>query len=337
MKLEFWIGEGNRPIAKLHSNVLDSAINYLSDNPKIPYSYKKLFLDSGAFTIARKNISVDKERIKEVQEKLDPDKAVPLDYPFQPGQPLKMMKKLWEATKANMLEWQETTKLREIVPVIHAWNRSSIKENILWVYRHIDAEYIALGTIVDPSFTFYTGYFADRQPRLRTIKMLLLSIKIIKAYTDFKVHLMGFGSSPLTLHLAYYMGAKSTDTTGYRRKAAFGKIVLPGTGERYVGRGDAKFGLRKLSLEDWRLLAKCKCPVCSLDRSLLWRSWIARALHNKYVLEAEALKAKRLIEEGWEAYEKYLDKIYIKSSTNFQAYWKFLKKMVKQTVLDMFL
>ena len=336
--MELWIGEGKRPVVRVHSKVLDTVMNYISSKePKVPYEYKKLFLDSGAFTIARRKMTIDKERIKETQEKLDPDKAVPLDYPFQPGQPLKLMEKLWEMTKLNIIEWQETTKLREIVPVVHSWNYSSLRKNILWIHKHIDAKYVALGVIVTPNFVSYKGYFADRQPNLAYIKLISHAIKLIKSLTDFKIHLMGFGSSPLTLHLAYYMGADSTDSTGYRRKAAYGKIVLPGMGERYVGRGDANFGVKTLSLEDRRLLEECGCPVCRVDKGLLWKSWVARAIHNKYVLEMEALKAKQLMEDGLEEYEKYLEKVYSRSSTNFQAYWKYLKKDIRQTILDMFI
>lgn len=333
--LELWIGESSRrPVVKHHSKVLDSAINYVySEKTKIPYTYEKLFLDSGAFTITRRGLIIDKERIKRVQEKLDPDKAVPLDHPFQPGQTEKEMERSWEMTKMNIIEWLETTRLREIVPVLHAWSRSSIKENILWIYRNVDAEYVGVGTIVYPGFR---GYFADRQLNLKIIELLLYTIKVIKSFTGFKIHLMGFGSSPLTLHMAYYMGAESTDTTGYRRKAAFGKIVLPGTGERYVGRGDAKFGIRKRSLypSDWRVLVECKCPICKNDRSLLWKDWVARAIHNKHVLEMEAARAKQLLHNGISIYECYLDNIFSNSSTNFQAYWKYLKKAVKQGILD---
>ncbi|MEM2292723.1 MAG: hypothetical protein QXX41_05560 [Nitrososphaerota archaeon] len=336
--LELWVGEcSKRPIVRCHDKVLDSVVNYLHSNkPKTPYIYKELFLDSGAFTIIRRGLVVDKEHIKSTQEKLDPDRAVPLDYPFQPDQTVKEMERSWEMTKANILEWQETTKLREIVPVLHAWNRNSIKKNVLWIYKHVDAEYIGIGTIVNPGFK---GYFADRQLNLKILELLLYTINVIKSLTDFKIHLMGFGSSPLTLHLAYYMGADSLDTTGYRRKAAFGKIILPGTGERYIGRGDAKFGVKKgkLSYSDWQILLECKCPICKEDRSLLWRDWIARAIHNKFILETETLKAKHLLDNGIGAYEQYLNNIFSNSSTCFQSYWKYLRRAVKQKILDAYL
>jgi len=228
-------------------------------------------------------------------------------------------------------------RLKEIVPVIHAWNYESLRENVLWVYRHANASYVALGVVALPTFTSYSGHFNDRQPSLTLIKLLSLAVKMVSSYTSFKIHLMGFGSSPLTLHLAYYMGVDSTDTTGYRRKAAYGKIVLLGTGERYVGRGDAKFGISKFSSRDRHLLMECGCPICKVDRGLLWNNWIARAIHNKYVLEMEAVKARQLMEYGLEHYEEYLNSIFLRSSSNFKAYWRFLRRTVKQTIPDMFL
>lgn len=333
--VEFWIGETNRPLVKKHTQVMDSVANYYkSRNPRIPYFYDALFLDSGAYTFTRKGVSADKERVKSVQEKLNPDRAIPLDYPFLPGMSLSVMKKLWEKTAENILEWQNTTKLKSIVPVLHAWDNKSLVDNIKWMYKKVDCECIAIGTIVTPKFSCFRGYFGDRQPTMLTIGLILRAIQLVKHYADFKVHLTGFGSSPLTLHLAYFMGAESVDSMGYKRKAAYGKILLPGVGERYAGRGDASFGVKHLSPLERELLSKCKCPICSTNQNLLWLDWKARAIHNKYVLEREAEVARRLLTENPESYTAYLDKIYSNSSKNFAAYWKFVKNNVKQPPLD---
>ena len=52
--MDYWAGElGNNYIEGIkHGNVMDSVYNFLkSDEPKIKYPYKKLFLDNGAFSI----------------------------------------------------------------------------------------------------------------------------------------------------------------------------------------------------------------------------------------------------------------------------------------------
>lgn len=332
--VELWIGESRRPIIKEHDMVMDSVANYYNlQNPQVSYNYRRLFLDSGAFTFARSKKCVDKERIKRVQEIIDPDKAVPLDYPFLPGTSPKQMKILWEETAMNILEWQETTRLREIAPVLHAWNASSLIKNILWLAKHVDCEHVLIGTIVTPSFSTYTGFFGDRQVSVKNILLILRTIQLLKHYTDFKVHLTGFGSSPMTLHLAYLMGADSVDSAGYRRKAAYGKILLPGRGERYVGRGDATFGVKPLTAEDMKLLAECQCPVCRSSHEELWKDWKARAIHNKYVLELEARKAKEKLKEGIDSYQKYLDDLYKSSSTILAKCYKVIKKQLNQLPL----
>lgn len=317
-----------------HDLVMDSVANYYNlQNPQVPYNYRKLFLDSGAFTFARSGKRVDKERVKRIQETIDPDKAVPLDYPFLPGMRVRQMKLLWEKTATNILEWQETTRLREIAPVLHAWSASSLIENIMWLAKHVDCEHVLIGTIVTPSFSTYTGFFGDRQMSIRNILLILRTVQSIKYYTDFKVHLTGFGSSPLTLHLAYFMGADSIDSIGYKRKAAYGKILLPGKGERYIGRGDATFGVMQLTAEDMKLLAECQCPVCKSNQEKLWRDWRARAIHNKYVLELEAKRAKEKIEEGLDSYQKCLDDLYKSSSTILAGCYKVIKKQLNQPPL----
>ena len=337
-RLFLWIGESSPPVLKWYHRVMDSAINYYrQERPRTPYSYRELFLDSGAFTMARRGLSIDKETIKRTQEKLDPNKAIPIDYPFLPGMSVQEMRRRWEMTAANILEWQETTRLREVVPVIHAWSMRSLVENIEWVAKHADSDLVAIGTLVTSHFTDYKGYFGDRQLSLLNLSLLITAIQIIKYRAGLKVHLMGFGASPITLHMAYYMGADSVDTTGYRRKAVYGKIVLPGRGERYMGHGGARFGVKKLTDEDIRLLSSCDCPICRKDWALLRKDWRFRVIHNKHVLEREAQFANELISRNDGSYERYLDQMYESSSTIVRGCWRFLKKRVKQLTLYVFL
>ena len=138
---------------------------------------------------------------------------------------------------------------------------------------------------------------------------------------------MGLGSSPLTLHLGYYLGIESTDSAGYRRKAAYGQIVLPGTGERYAGNNTAKFGggvyFKK---DDMKKLHECTCPICKINQDQLWNDWRARAIHNDYVMKNERKLAEKLINDGQEAYEKHLNHIYKHSSLNYLWEYAKLKK-----------
>jgi 7-cyano-7-deazaguanine tRNA-ribosyltransferase len=329
----FWIGECRRPIKKDRSKdlVMDSAINYYNkENPRLAYQPGKLFLDNGAYTAKMTGFDLDIERVISIQEQLDPDQTIPVDYPFTPDMSIPQMKKLWDKTAENVLYWQSSTSLAgNLVPALHAWDKRSLIENLLWLQKNADSDYVALGSIVNPQFGRFDGFFGDRQPRRELIDMLCFAIGSVERMSDFGIHLMGFGSSPLTLHLGYYLGIRSTDSSGYRRKAAFGKIVLPSTGERYVGGGSNDFGVCALDKSktysyDIAMLDKCTCPVCLENKYKLWTDWKARAIHNEYVMKQETKKAERFISVGVETYEKYLDNV-VFSKSGLRYLWEYAK------------
>lgn len=306
--------------------VMDSVFNYYrKENPKLGYKAGELFLDNGAYTANMQNIELKRERIIEIQEKLDPSKTIPFDYPFKTGMLTSVMKKRWEKTAENIVYWQSSTTLDgSLVPSIHAWNKESLQNNLSWLQKYGNSDYLAVGSIVNSEFSQYTGFFGDRQPNKTLIDMLSYSIEAIKRITDFKIHIMGLGSSPLSIHFGYYLGIDSTDSSGYRRKAAYGQIVLPGTGERYVGNDTATFGGGvSINRKELKLLHNCDCQICRINQDSLWTDWKSRAIHNDHVMKNERKLAKNLIKQGEETYEKYLNEIYKKSSLNYL--WEYVK------------
>lgn len=330
-----WIGEQRRPIKRDRSSdlIMDSVFNYYkSKEPRLPYIVGQLFLDNGAFTANMKGIELDAEKVISVQETFRPDLTIPLDYPFRPGMSVSIMRKLWNKTAENVLYWQGSTNLKgRLVPALHAWDKKNLIENVEWLQKKADSEYIALGSIVDPKFAQYRGFFGDRQPRKELIDMICLALSCVDRLSHFKVHLMGFGSSPLMLHLGYYLGVNSTDSMGYRRKAAYGKIILPGTGERCIGETSTEFGVsiplhegNQRRLRDLALLDKCTCPICMVNKYQLWANWKARAIHNEHVMKQEAIKAERFLAIGIEAYEKYLDNV-VFSHSSLNYLWEYAK------------
>ena len=326
-----WMGEQKSPVIhdRTNDHVLDSAINYYKDeNPKLPYDAGELFLDNGAFTANMQNIELDLQKVIQIQEKLDPSKTIPYDYPFKNGLSSSQMEQRWKKTAKNIQYWQTSTSLTgRLVPALHAWNKDSLKKNLNWLQKHGDSDYLAVGSVVTSKFTEGTGFFGDRQPNKSLIDMLSLTIESVKKETDFNIHLMGLGSSPLTLHLGYYLGIESTDSAGYRRKAAYGQIVLPGTGERYAGNNSAKFGGGVyFKRNDLKKLHECTCPVCKINQDQLWNDWKARAIHNDFVMKNERKLAEKLIKNGQEAYEKHLNHMYKGSSLNYLWEYAKLKK-----------
>ena len=317
VSVELWIGDHPSnflPDGKFfssHDRVLDSIANYYDERfPTIPYRYESLFLDNGAYGATHNGRTLNHEKVKDLQEYFDPDKTIPLDYPFLPEMPQQQMIRRWEKTKENMLDLYATTSLREIIPSLHAWSARSLEKNVKWLAKHADANYIALGSIVTKEFGLSRPFFGDRFPNRQLVDMIIESVQLVRKLTGFSVHLMGFGSSPFTLHLGFFCGVNSTDTTGYRRGAAYGKIIIQGTGWRSVGKKRRSFDVPGPSKSEFEKLSKCGCPVCRKDQRLLYSNWKARAVHNKYVLQLEETRARRLIEKGFDAYEEYVAQVF---------------------------
>jgi len=332
---ELWIGEHKSPLKKnrKEDNVMDTAFNYYFDDvPSLSYISKRLFLDSGAYSAMRRNIELTPERVLDVQESLDPDLAVVLDYPFASGYSTSLMQRLWKKTLENLKLWQESSTLKEVVPVLHAWSFSSLEKNLMDLIKISDSDVVLLGSIVTEDISSSKAFFGDRQLNKNIIVALYSSVEFIRKESNYKIHLTGFGSSPLTLHLAYYMGVESVDTAGQRRKAAYGKIVLPGTGEIYVSGRKAKFGRTVIKKNQKKLLEYCECPICSTNPELIYSDWRARAIHNEYVLKKEHQKARILMEEGEDVYEKYLDFLF--ANSGFRHIWRYLKRLKHYKRLD---
>jgi 7-cyano-7-deazaguanine tRNA-ribosyltransferase len=334
-----WVCEQARPLKKDRSSdlVMDSVINYYdSDQRKPGYQWGQLFLDNGAFTARMRGTTLRRDRVIEVQETISPDRTIPLDYPFRTGETKNQMENSWSKTRTNIVYWQTSTRLRgNLVPTLHAWSKRSLVRNARWLQKNADSDFVALGSIVGPSFQAFDGVFGDRQPSMELLDMLALAISCVSKHTDFKIHLMGFGSSPLMLHLGYYLGAMSTDSAGYRRKAVYGKIVLPGKGERHLGDDSftgREFGGHSMSIregdprreEDLVLLSRCGCPICTTNADLLWIDWKARAIHNEYVMKQEAGLAYYFMNTDETRYEEYLDRVVFPSSA-LRYLWDYAK------------
>lgn len=347
--MDFWAGEvGEKYIIGIeHNNVMDSVYNYLHrDSPKIKYPYKNLFLDNGAFSILKHHykkkpkIQIKLDKIIDIQEKLNPKYTVPFDYPFNPQMTIRDMEKNWNKTVKNIDYWVNCTNL-ELIPALHGWSKPSLNENLHTLHK-LGFEYVALGSafILKDKFK---GFFGDRQPHKNIYEAFLYFASLAKKL-DVNIHIFGLGSSPLSYHIAAYCEIKSSDSSGYRRKAAYGKIILPQTGERYAGNGRARFGVYRqkglrynniFSKEEDLKLKECKCPICkkiSKHGFRRWKhlssNWTFRAIHNKWVLEQEEKVSKELIEQGWDIYEKFIDSMMEKSS--LRALWDFVKKAKKK-------
>jgi len=328
---ELWLGEDGSRIIQDHStdNVMDSTINYYEEETaEIKYKYLKLFLDNGAYTANRKGVKLDRDRVVELQERIWPDLTIPLDFPFGAGDTVNDMKNKWIKTIDNIDYWQSCTRLEgRLAPALHGWSWDSLRDNALLLQKISDSDVVCLGSMINESFSKSQHYFGDRIHSAEFVAMLFKTIKIVRENTDFKIHVMGCGSSPLSLHIAYWLGANSVDSAGHRRRAAYGNIILPGTSDRYVGGRDKKSFVTHLSSYDRELLSRCRCPVCRKNPSELWSNWEARSIHNRHVIKKERDNAERWLSKGSDVYEKKLETMYRRSGS--YSLWRLARMLIK--------
>ena len=114
-------------------------------------------------------------------------------------------------------------------------------------------------------------------------------VKFFTAQNRHQFHLFGWGAPTLS-HMAEMLDANSVDTSSWRKLAAYGKIILPGTGERHVSERQSYASQRsQLQDDDREELRKCGCPVCESGKPLRYfkrprDGFRFRAIHNAYVL-----------------------------------------------------
>jgi len=122
------------------------------------------------------------------------------------------------------------------------------------------------------------------------------------------------------MHLMYYAGADSVDSAGWRVKAAYGAIQLPGVGDRYITNRTRNKKYKDLTEEDTVLLNQCKCPICkNEDPQNLRTSYTKRALHNAYVYQKEVEKARRLTRKN--RYNEYVHGILERNRLFSKVLW----------------
>jgi 7-cyano-7-deazaguanine tRNA-ribosyltransferase len=127
-----------------------------------------------------------------------------------------------------------------------------------------------------------------------------------------QIHVFGIGGTA-TLHLAALLRINSTDSSGWRNRAARGLVQLPGGGDRTVAELGNWRG-RKPSPDEWDRLEACGCPACQQfglaglkERSI--RGGSNRATHNLWVLLQEARWIEKHLSEGTypHVYQDHLD------------------------------
>ncbi|MEM4652313.1 MAG: tRNA-ribosyltransferase [Pyrobaculum sp.] len=214
--------------------VMINALDVKKD-PRAALGYEgELWVDSGGYQILKRGLSVDVDKIAEVFKRVDAQLYFSLDVPPSPGDPPE------EAEKKFRKSYQNWLRLRRavgdaVMPVLHVYRDPALFERYLALYR--DAPALAIGAAV-PYVLITRGVpRGSRELALRLIQ---------RAREEFRgpIHVMGMGSPAVTPILAA-VGVDSTDSATWRLKAAYGKVLLPGGGERHVTDRRVNFGKAK--------------------------------------------------------------------------------------------
>jgi 7-cyano-7-deazaguanine tRNA-ribosyltransferase len=259
----------------------------------------RVFLDSGGFRFQRlAQEEFDASHVLELYQALGPDIGAILDFPFDPTKSNRVNSHRWRRTLRNTQRMRDAGLNISLAPVIHAYDRTSAAER----YRQLlevfpDPEIICIGSLVP---LLKASYIGSRFPangslsagaeRWTRIAEVVTTIRELAPKTP--LHVFGAGSLS-TISMLLLLGIDSVDSTGWRMKAAFGAIQLPGLGDRFTvpsaGASKVRRGLSPLCRD---ILSKCDCPACdgeSLSRRVkkLSSSFTGRAVHNAHVLLSE--------------------------------------------------
>ena len=233
-----------------------------------------LWVDSGGFQAMRRGVGLSVERVAEAFRDIEAVYYIMLDEPPPHGIGG------WESARRNLALFEELyarLEDRTIVPVVHHYDIGAL-EWLIDKYLGYGARILALG-----------GSVPGLLNRAKRKAATLLYIAITRRLWPHHLHVLGAGS-PVMRCLLSMIGADTADTATWRAKAAYGKIIIPGAGERYVGKRRIRYGplyARRDELELLeRFLRRTGFPLIDGPGSLesLLATFRGRALVNAWIL-----------------------------------------------------
>ncbi len=241
----------------------------------------ELWIDSGGYQFLKRNIDFSVEKLARIYNSIDADYYVSLDYPPSPTDDNKTRLKKIEKTIKNyhkLYHLLDSDKREKLLPVYHLSSSRILEKQYNEYYS---AHYAAVGGLIP-----YIMQLAGKNSRLKAITFLSL----VKKYTNQQIHALGI-ASPAMIPILRRARIDSADTMTWRHKAAYGKIIIPGMGERHVTGRRISFGPRYITSEDWNrltrylkefnetILRRYRCEITLHD---IKESFESRALFNAW-------------------------------------------------------
>lgn len=261
----------------------------------------RIFLDNGAFAIARRGGSFDEGDYAEFTAAARPDWfPIPRDEipapQMTPAQKSTCFRNTMRVNRRSNVQPHATDDCgsHAFVPVVHVgemlpnYLRAIKRDPILRA-----APALGVGGIV-PNLL--------RAPKARPYAEVLNSLRLVRrTFPEKKLHIFGVGGTA-TVHLCTLLGFDSADSSGWRNRAAHGIVQLPGSGDRMVEQYGNWRG-RGPNDDEWQRLRDCPCPACLADgetglRANKTAGFAHRATHNLWVLLEEARWVARHLNDG---------------------------------------
>lgn len=239
----------------------------------------EVWMDSGGYQFLRHGKVPDIEDLAVVYDRYwDVRYFLNLDYPPNPtDSEYDLELKL----KASLRNYEYLVRrFNNVLPVIHYHWRTNIIMKYLTKYLDYNPPCIAIGGLV-PYVLISRG--VPKNSRKSALEFLLR----VRQEVNVCIHVLGLGS-PVINPILKLMGIDSTDTSTWRVKAAYGKVVMPGGGERHVSGREIRFGGKEATNEDltrlYRFLRETGFPLIDRFFEDVRTSFEYRALVNAWVV-----------------------------------------------------
>ncbi len=235
----------------------------------------RVWVDSGGYQIMVKGLKIELTNIINKYKELDADIYISLDHP--PQELCTQSKDLVARNIANFERLYTKLDNKLIAPVIHCYKADLILE-ALDIYKSYGVRIIAYGGAVPPSLAKF-----GRGSRIAPFIALALLRRAFNGW----IHALGIGGSPSMYRALKLLGVNSLDSSSWRTKAAYGKVIIPGLGERYIGNGEASFGRKDLSKVELELLINAlkavNFPFIDSVENMI-KIFYGRALINAWII-----------------------------------------------------
>jgi len=278
LKIVLGVADGSIPIWRFLT--VDIMVNQLNINTRLFEGLKfakengnNTFVDSGGYQILVKRKKIDIKTVIEKYKKIDADYFFSLDIPIYNWS--KEMEQMILTNISNYEVLYTNLEDKNIIPVIHLYPYDLMVKAVE-KYLEYDPPLIGYGGIVPPMI---------RKTRLR-LKALIGAIILRRLLPGRRIHVLGIGSYIMT-RIIKEIGVDSIDTSTWRVKAAYGHVIIPGLGERYVGNRNLKFGTPRIRPNEIRILynhlVMTKFPFIDKFNDLL-NSFKGRAIINAWII-----------------------------------------------------